>query len=636
MRNKLVYFIWVWVFIMLIQSSLMIYKVSTIEQTAVSAKVTNSGTVGLCINSAPVFNNSCNSTIIEHTIYNCEVNATDKNNNPITFTSVFTTEPEQFNISSDGTIYFAAEDEGNHSVIITIDDNTGCSNSQNALTFDFEIININDPPELLANIPGQSIPDGVQVSVFYLDSYFRDPDGEDLTYTVSGNSNIDIQIFESTSEVLMYSTVCDAQENVIFTAKDPINQTADSNSVRLNVSCATEATSSNPTGTSSHTGSIAGSYTPCDPDWQCADWTRCTAEGIQTKTCEDLNHCDLNHYIHVLERDCIYVAPPLCDENWECTIWSPCPYTGIQTRTCTDLNECGTIHYQPEEEQDCEYTPTCSDGLQNQGETGTDCGGPCPACTIIEIPGIIKERSNILTNILFLIIIIILSLLIIYKYFHKQINSGIVKMVWMITGKKIKRFLLSEPEKKNVLAELLKVEQGLTNNNIIKNREAVAHVARVYFAYAVDLKPEFVKEELAKGIKQKRIDELYEKVFVSFFNKVEKFEFEKTNIYKTDLEMMIEELRELVHETSKFKKEDVGKEIIEKQIPTSASSVIKIKSIMRNIYITMLFEETETAKNKYSEILKIYETLSEKKKQEIYEDITRLFNEITYFLSLKK
>src|SRR5690606_2026481 len=27
-------------------------------------------------------------------------------------------------------------------------------------------------------------------------------------------------------------------------------------------------------------------------------------------------------------------------------------------------------------------TPSCSDGIQNQGETGVDCGGPCPnPCT---------------------------------------------------------------------------------------------------------------------------------------------------------------------------------------------------------------------------------------------------------------
>ncbi len=28
----------------------------------------------------------------------------------------------------------------------------------------------------------------------------------------------------------------------------------------------------------------------------------------------------------------------------------------------------------------CPPTPTCSDGIQNQGETGIDCGGPCPVC----------------------------------------------------------------------------------------------------------------------------------------------------------------------------------------------------------------------------------------------------------------
>src|SRR4030042_4078078 len=29
--------------------------------------------------------------------------------------------------------------------------------------------------------------------------------------------------------------------------------------------------------------------------------------------------------------------------------------------------------------------PTCSDGTQNQNETGIDCGGPCPACAIKDL-----------------------------------------------------------------------------------------------------------------------------------------------------------------------------------------------------------------------------------------------------------
>jgi hypothetical protein len=36
-----------------------------------------------------------------------------------------------------------------------------------------------------------------------------------------------------------------------------------------------------------------------------------------------------------------------------------------------------------EPEQSTPYVPeeTCSDGILNQGETETDCGGPCPACS---------------------------------------------------------------------------------------------------------------------------------------------------------------------------------------------------------------------------------------------------------------
>jgi hypothetical protein len=31
--------------------------------------------------------------------------------------------------------------------------------------------------------------------------------------------------------------------------------------------------------------------------------------------------------------------------------------------------------------QDCGACPSCSDGIQNQGETGVDCGGPCAPCS---------------------------------------------------------------------------------------------------------------------------------------------------------------------------------------------------------------------------------------------------------------
>lgn len=45
-------------------------------------------------------------------------------------------------------------------------------------------------------------------------------------------------------------------------------------------------------------------------------------------------------------------APPACTEDWNCTPWSECT-EGLQTRTCTDLNNCGTYLNKPPESQPC-------------------------------------------------------------------------------------------------------------------------------------------------------------------------------------------------------------------------------------------------------------------------------------------
>ncbi|MGM5487745.1 MAG: MopE-related protein, partial [Nanobdellota archaeon] len=70
-------------------------------------------------------------------------------------------------------------------------------------------------------------------------------------------------------------------------------------------------------------------------------------------------------------------APPPCSEDWVCSEWSQCS-DGQQTRTCSDQNECGTEQNKPITTQACQ---SCDDGVQNQGEEGIDCGGPCEPCT---------------------------------------------------------------------------------------------------------------------------------------------------------------------------------------------------------------------------------------------------------------
>jgi hypothetical protein len=55
---------------------------------------------------------------------------------------------------------------------------------------------------------------------------------------------------------------------------------------------------------------------------------------------------------------------------------------------CVECTESG--HCPPGEAcvgNTCEPAATCSDGLQNGGEVGIDCGGPCPACLVLLLAG---------------------------------------------------------------------------------------------------------------------------------------------------------------------------------------------------------------------------------------------------------
>jgi hypothetical protein len=59
-------------------------------------------------------------------------------------------------------------------------------------------------------------------------------------------------------------------------------------------------------------------------------------------------------------------------------VCAPCEtcYDGILNQNETAI-DCGGV---------CAKCGTCSDGIQNQGETGIDCGGPCTPCTTTTTP----------------------------------------------------------------------------------------------------------------------------------------------------------------------------------------------------------------------------------------------------------
>ncbi|MBW2979376.1 hypothetical protein KY307_01860, partial [Candidatus Woesearchaeota archaeon] len=69
-----------------------------------------------------------------------------------------------------------------------------------------------------------------------------------------------------------------------------------------------------------------------------------------------------------------------CISEWNCTDWSPCTPEGLQYRTCIDMRNCRIPFKKPPETRECTYIPSCNNSIKDVNETDVDCGGICPPC----------------------------------------------------------------------------------------------------------------------------------------------------------------------------------------------------------------------------------------------------------------
>jgi hypothetical protein len=67
-----------------------------------------------------------------------------------------------------------------------------------------------------------------------------------------------------------------------------------------------------------------------------------------------------------------------CCPNWKCSDWSKCSCNSVQARTCTDLSACGTVKGKPTETQSCNH---CGNGACDCEESNETCSGDCPLGT---------------------------------------------------------------------------------------------------------------------------------------------------------------------------------------------------------------------------------------------------------------
>jgi hypothetical protein len=135
------------------------------------------------------------------------------------------------------------------------------------------------------------------------------------------------------------------------------------------------------------TGNVVVGEVTCDGTWTCGEWTTCAAE-TQTRTCESSDTTNCVGSSPVTESQSCVVAPTCSDtiQNQDetgidcggvCTacVVAPTCSDGIQNQDETGI-DCGGVCTA------CVVAPTCSDGIQNQDETGIDCGGVCTACVV--------------------------------------------------------------------------------------------------------------------------------------------------------------------------------------------------------------------------------------------------------------
>jgi uncharacterized membrane protein YhaH (DUF805 family) len=192
----------------------------------------------------------------------------------------------------------------------------------------------------------------------------------------------------------------------------------------------------------------------CTEQWKCSLWGACS-DGIQKRSCMDLNSCGTNETRPVLNKTC-YVQHLPCVENWQCSAWSECINNQF-TRTCVDINQCGTFAERPYNTLLCDpgnpnqqdpnnpdqnnpngnpnNPPDQSD--QNQGSSGSSSTTTIHKTTInntnisyeyitiggIPLPWSVDDFSPMIFSSLIILLILFLLLLLLYIYVSSAFSS---------------------------------------------------------------------------------------------------------------------------------------------------------------------------------------------------------------------
>ncbi|MBW3017089.1 hypothetical protein KY316_01850, partial [Candidatus Woesearchaeota archaeon] len=129
------------------------------------------------------------------------------------------------------------------------------------------------------------------------------------------------------------------------------------------------------------------------------DAQTCVSKGFSSGTLSCAANCTFN------TSACVKRAPRVggeggssCRPDWQCSDWGKCSPTGYKTRSCEDVNGCNIIDGVPDTSASCTDLERCSNGVRDGRETGLDCGGVCKACPAEpsqQVPGQVTEEQAV-------------------------------------------------------------------------------------------------------------------------------------------------------------------------------------------------------------------------------------------------
>jgi len=643
-KDYIVVLVFLYIFFLIFQYSLLYTTVQDLNEEPISAKA--AATVSFCFNHPPTLFHNCSSNATETQEYYCEASATDYENSTYTYETVFLTTPTLFNISTFGVINFTPDDSaiGNHTYRLTFWDASGCENGNDHDFINLEVFDINEPPFLIKNISNQTWEqDTILANAFDLDGYFGDPENQTLRYTtlMYANASVDVDIDNSTN-VVTFTPISGftGREYVVFVAWDPYLLHAFSNNVTLRLTSTQEEQEEeeNEEANAGSSGSSGGSVPLCIPRWYCTPWGVCEPDSLMRRECYDLNNCSSDFGKPNETEPCEFISTCFDgfkgpeEEDIDCG--GPCPPCG----TCYD-QECNNGEDCTQgltTEVDCggpckpckALNGTCYDGICNNNEDCTkgdvtvpDCGGPCDPCPLLERPGINKAINwGLWALLLASILLVTYTLRNSYPYLLTLVKKRKTKMYE-------EKLLLETSITESILDSLKKVEELLKKGNIEKAVVMFSALARKYFKNLFNLEYEFTYEEIMEEINSKDISPVFKSVLQNFFERSIELEFSGKTVSKQEIGAMIAEFRHILSITSKKPIKTSEKETkgIEQQNLTKMDGMFMAIS---DAEYSLRKKDINTAYNIYMAILKKFNELEGKDQERLHGFVSRLYEEL--------